>query len=75
MELAKNQVMQNIKKSGTLYDIKIHFNATKDIFFKKHIDTGKIYVSNKISSGEKNYNDHQVKPLHTILFGIKSELI
>ena len=42
MELAKNQVMQNIEKSGTLYDIKIHFNATKDIFFKKHIDTGKI---------------------------------
>ena len=41
----------------------------------EHVDIEKVLVSNKISSGEKNYkyfigylhNDYKVKPLHIIL--------
>ena len=46
----------------------------KSLIFKKDPDIEKVLVSNKISSGEKNYkyfigylcNDHRVKPLHII---------
>ena len=45
------------------------------LFFKKDVDIGKVLVSSKISSGQKNskyfigylYNDHKVKPLHIML--------
>ena len=48
---------------------KINFTAIRDV------DIEKVYVSNKISFGEKNYkyfigylyNDNKVKPLHIML--------
>ena len=54
---------------------KVNFTAMKVLFFKKDVDNEKVLVSNKISSGEKNYkffigylyNDHKVKPLHKML--------
>ena len=44
-------------------------------YFLEHVDIEKVLVSNKISSGEKNYkyfigylhNDHKVKLLHIML--------
>ena len=47
----------------------------KNSYFLKDVDIEKIFVSNKISFGEKNYkyfidylyNDNKVKPLHMIL--------
>ena len=53
----------------------IRFTTIKVLFFEKDDDIVKILVSNKISSGEKNYknfigylyNDHKVKLWHIIL--------
>ena len=54
---------------------KINFYRHKSPIFKKDVDTEKVLVSNKISSGKKNYkyfigylyNDHKVKLLHIML--------
>ena len=53
----------------------IRFTTIKVLFFEKDDDIVKIIVSNKISSGEKNYknfigylyNDQKVKLWHIIL--------
>ena len=66
------------KKILTFGDIEIEKNKfyryNNSIFSKKDVDTEKVLVSNKISFGSKNYiyfigylyNNHQVKPLHTV---------
>ena len=54
---------------------KINFYRHKSPIFKKDVDTEKVLVSNKISSGKKNYkyfigylyNDHKVNLLHIML--------
>ena len=51
------------------------FHSHKSPIFLKGVDTEKVLVFNKISSGEKNYkysigylyNGHEVKPLHVML--------
>ena len=54
---------------------KNNFYRHESPIFLKDVDIEKVLVSNKISSGKKNYkyfigylhNDHQVKPLHIML--------
>ena len=60
---------------GILKLKKINFTTIEVLFFKKDVDIEKVVVSNKKSSGEKNYkyfigylhNDYKVKPLHIML--------
>ena len=61
-------VILKLKKKNFFYQL-------KSPFLSKDVDTEKVLVSKKISSGEKNYkyfigylyNDHKVKPLHIML--------
>ena len=63
------------KETLTFGDIEIEkkkFTTMIVLFFKQDVDIGKVLVSSKISSGQKNYkyfigylyNDHKMKPLH-----------
>ena len=60
---------------GDIEIVKNKFYLYKSPIFLKDLDIEKVLVSNTISSGEKNckyfvgylYNDHRVKPLHTML--------
>ena len=52
----------------------INFVAIKILFFLKDADTDKVLLSNKISSGEKNYkcfigymHDDEIKPIHMMV--------
>ena len=66
------------KEILTFGDIEIEknkFYRHKSPIFLQDVDTEKVLISNKISSGEKNYkyftgclyNDHKVQPLHIML--------
>ena len=66
------------KEILTFGDIEIEknkFYCHKSLILLEDIDTEKVLVSKKISSGEKNYkyfigylyNDYKVKPLHKML--------
>ena len=56
----------------TFGNIEIEKKNLKTPIFLKDVDIEKVLLSNKVSSGEKNYkcfigylyNDHKVKPLH-----------
>ena len=62
------------KRLGVLKLKKINF-ATIKVLFLEDVDTERVLVSTKVSSGEKNfkyfigyfYNDYKVKPLHIVL--------
>ena len=66
---------KEILPSGDIEIEKNKFYHNTSLISLKDLDTEKLLVSNKISSGEKNYkyfidylhNDHKVKPLHIML--------